>query len=93
MASKSVASRHAQLREELQSARPLPRAAREFVEAAKTLVEREGISALTLQRVADADPRRTRTMTSVSTTSCSRPVGCCAIRTVTAVVSISSPSL
>ncbi len=53
MASRSLASRHAQLRDELQSAKPLPQAAREFVEAAKTLVEREGISALTLQRVAD----------------------------------------
>jgi AcrR family transcriptional regulator len=53
VASKSVASRHAQFREELQSAQPLPQAAREFVEAAKTLVEREGMSALTLQRVAD----------------------------------------
>jgi AcrR family transcriptional regulator len=45
--------RNSQLCADIESSQPLPQAAREFVEAAKQLVERKGFGALTLQRVAD----------------------------------------
>lgn len=53
MARVKTSTQERQPRLDIESAKPLPKAAREFVDAAKRIIAREGLEAVTLRRVAD----------------------------------------